>query len=135
MTIRYVEGATPPRKAILSLYKANGWSSADKPALLMKALEGSDHLVTAHQDDRLVGLANAISDGHMVVYYPHLLVHPDAQGTGIGRELMARMVRHYEGFHQHMLVAVAEAAGFYESVGFSRAGETVSMWIYDGDDA
>lgn len=27
--------------------------------------------------ERRVGIGNAISEGHRVVYYPHLLVHPD----------------------------------------------------------
>jgi GNAT superfamily N-acetyltransferase len=32
-----------------------------------------------------VGLGNAISDGALVVYYPHMLVLPEYQGRGIGR--------------------------------------------------
>jgi hypothetical protein len=46
---------------------------------------GSHSLVTAWDDDRLVGLGNAISDGHLVVYYPHLLVHPDYQAEALAR--------------------------------------------------
>ena len=134
MTIRYLEGILPSPRDVLALYRANGWSSAEKPDLLLAALAGSHHLVTAHAGDRLVGLANAISDGHLVVYYPHLIVHPDRQGQGIGRGLMARMRARYRDMHQHMLVAEGNAVGFYQRMGFERAGQTVAMWIYEGGD-
>jgi predicted N-acetyltransferase YhbS len=70
----------------------------------------------------------------MVVYYPHLLVHPDYQGRGIGSELMERLMSKYRGFHQHMVVADGRAIDFYRKCGFQRAGKTESMWIYAGDD-
>jgi ribosomal protein S18 acetylase RimI-like enzyme len=43
-------------------------------------------------------------------------------------------VTKYSGYHQQMLVADGEAIGFYEKLGFSRAGKTQSMWIYAGND-
>ncbi|MCP8687867.1 GNAT family N-acetyltransferase [Marinobacterium sedimentorum] len=119
---------------VIELYRANAWSSADKPRQLIAALRNSHSLVTARLDDRLVGLGNAISDGHLVVYYPHLLVHPDCQGQGIGRRLVEAMLSRYAGFHQQMLTADGDAVGFYRSVGFERAGKTEPMWIYAGTD-
>src|SRR5437867_1837369 len=80
----------------------------------------------------LVGLGNALSDGNLVVYYPHMLVLPEFQGRGIGRELMKRLMKRYRGFHQHILVAEAEAVSFYRKCGFKRAGKTDSMWVFRG---
>ncbi len=51
---------------VIALYSANGWSSAEKPEQLLAALRNSHGLVTARLDHRLVGIANAISDGHLV---------------------------------------------------------------------
>ena len=132
--IRYSETRDLPIEDILALYLANEWSSAQKPELLHKALLASDSLVAAWDGARLVGLGNAISDGYLVVYYPHLLVHPEYQRRGIGRQLMRRLMAHYEGFHQHMLVADGRAIDFYRKCGFERAGKTESMWIYAGHD-
>ena len=84
--------------------------------------------------DTLVGIGNALSDGYLVVYYPHLLVLPDYQGRGIGKAIMELMKAKYQGFHQHMLVADRNAVGFYERCGFRRAGLTEAMWIYEGSD-
>ena len=117
---------------ILEIYKANDWSSAEKPIELMAALRNSHSLVTARIAGKLVGLGNAISDGYLVVYFPHMLVHPLVQGKGVGRQMMAVMLNKYAGFHQQMLTADGKAIEFYESLGFVRAGQTEPMWIYAG---
>ena len=117
---------------VLSLYREHGWSSAEKPEQLLLALRNSHTLVTARVNRELVGLANAISDGFLVVYYPHMLVHPGYQNGGIGRRMMQAMQNKYAGFHQQMLVADGDAIRFYKSVGFERAGATEPMWIYAG---
>ena len=100
----------------------------------MAALKASHSLVTAREAGVLVGLGNAISDGHLVVYYPHLLVHPRCQGRGVGIRMMQALQARYNGFHQQMLTADAGAVGFYRSIGFERAGKTEPMWIYAGNE-
>ena len=101
---------------------------------MIKALKNSHSLVLAYYDRTLIGLGNAISDGFLVVYYPHLLVHPDFQGQGIGKMIVAKLQRKYAGFHQQMLVADGRAIDFYAKCGFKRAGQTEPMWIYQGDE-
>jgi GNAT superfamily N-acetyltransferase len=117
---------------VVALYKANHWSSAEKPEKLIPALRNSHTLVTARIDNELVGIGNAISDGHLVVYYPHMLVHPTYQGKGIGRKMMQAMQSIYGDYHQQMLTADGEAIEFYKALGFERAGKTESMWVYAG---
>ncbi len=119
---------------ILPIYELNGWSSAQKPQALHNALLNSHSLVSAWSDQQLVGIANAISDGFLVVYYPHLLVHPDYQQQGIGKTMMEILRKQYEQMHMHMLVADSEAVVFYQKCGFTKAGKTEPMWIYAGDD-
>ena len=121
-----------PLESILSLYRSVQWSAADKPEALKSALKNSHSLVSAWQDEKLVGLANAISDGFLVVYYPHLLVRPEYQGQGIGRRLMEILVAKYAEFHQQILVSDGKTIEFYRKCGFERAGQSESMWIYQG---
>jgi len=132
--IRYSESRDLPLESVLVLYRANKWSSARKPRLLHRALLASHSLVTAWDGARLVGLGNAISDGHLVVYYPHMLVLPAYQRRGIGAGIMRRLMARYRGFHQQMLVADGRALDFYRKCGFERAGRTEPMWIYAGHD-
>jgi GNAT superfamily N-acetyltransferase len=117
---------------VIGLYRANQWSSAEKPKQLLAALRNSHSLVTARNGEWLIGLGNAISDGHLVVYYPHMLVHPEYQGKGVGRKMMQALQSRYAGFHQQMLVADGKAIEFYSALGFERAGKTQSMWVYAG---
>ena len=132
MRVLYRSTKSLPKSEVLRLYRSVQWSAAKRPARLMRALKQSHSVVSAWVDGSLVGLGNAISDGSMVVYYPHLLVSPDFHRLGIGREIMKRLMSRYRGFHQHMLVAEAKAVSFYEACGFVRAGKTKSMWVFKG---
>ncbi|MGB0466622.1 MAG: GNAT family N-acetyltransferase [Pontibacterium sp.] len=132
MSVAVFLNETINREEVLELYRANQWSAAEKPDLLLSALKNSDTLVTARIDGQLVGMGNAISDGFLVVYYPHMLVHPTHQGLGIGRKMMEKMQSRYAGFHQQMLTADGDAVNFYKALGFERAGNTEPMWVYAG---
>ncbi|WKN43903.1 GNAT family N-acetyltransferase [Tunicatimonas pelagia] len=132
ITIKETKGIK--KKDILSLYEANEWSSAQKPDALYNALMNSDTLVSAWDGNILVGIGNAITDGHLVVYYPHLLVLPNYQGRGVGKKIMEVFRERYASFHQQILVADGQAINFYEQCGFESAGETRAMWIYQGSE-
>ena len=99
LPIEYREDKDLPREQVIRLYSALDWSSARKPDRLMEALRGCHAVVTAWEGETLVGLASAISDGALVVYYVHVLVLREYQRRGIGREMMAKLMRRYEGFH------------------------------------
>lgn len=119
---------------VVELYKANNWSAANKPEQLLKALRNSHSLVTARVSGKLIGIGNAISDNYLVVYYPHLLVHPDFRRKGIGKKMMEALMEKYVGFHQQMLTSDSDAVQFYEAMGFEKAGNTESMWVYEGNE-
>lgn len=132
--IKYKYDKEIQREQVLKLYSTLAWSSAGKPEDLIKALRNSHTLITAWDGNMLVGLGNSLSDGFLVVYYPHLLVMPDYQGKGIGREIVSRMKKRYRGFHQQILVADGKAIDFYKNCGFEEAGSCRPLWIYDGHD-
>jgi len=132
--IQFQETRDLSLEKVLSLYNSVGWSSAEKPEALYKGLLNSHSLVTAWCGDQLIGLANTLSDGHLVVYYSHVLVHPEFQGRGIATRLMQLLMAHYQGFHQHVVIADGRAIDFFRKCGFTRAGNTESMWIYAGSD-
>lgn len=134
MAIEISDRRDVEQAAVLDLYRANGWSAAQKPTELYQSLLHSHALFTAWEDGKLVGLGNALSDGYLVVYYSHLLVHPAYHGQGIGQAIMARMQEKYGHFHMQVLVADGKAVDFYRKSGFERAGRTEPMWIYEGDE-
>jgi GNAT superfamily N-acetyltransferase len=134
MDIQIKETKDINQNDIIEIYKANKWSSAQKTDELFNALLNSHSLLTAWDGEKLVGIGNAISDGYLVVYYPHLIIHPDYHGKGIGKSILKKFKEKYGHFHQQILVADGGAINFYEKCGFEKAGETKSMWIYNGHD-
>ncbi|MDN5203392.1 GNAT family N-acetyltransferase [Fulvivirgaceae bacterium BMA10] len=134
MSLELTESKDIREEEVVNLYRANKWSSANKPKQLVAALKNSHTLLTVRDKGKLIGLGNAISDGHLVVYYPHLLVLPEYHGKGIGKMIMHRFQEKFKHFHQQILVADGNAIEFYKHCGFSPAGNTQSMWIYTGND-
>ena len=132
--IEFRDNPDLPSEAVLALYRSLDWAAAQKPQALCRALAASHALVSAWHGQALVGLGNTLSDGHLVVYYSHLLVQPLYQGRGIGRGIVERLMARYPDFRQHVVVADGGAVGFYRKCGFATAGNTRSMWIYAGDD-
>lgn len=128
------ENSDLPSEQVIYLYSQCGWSSANKPEKVLFALSNSETVISAWHKDILVGLGNAISDGALVVYYPHLLVLPAYQRCGIGREIIHCLKQRYSDFHQQILLSVADATSFYEKVGFRLADNVKPMWIYDDSD-
>ena len=128
------ENAELPREQVLTLYRECKWSAASRPDALLQALAGSHCVMSAWDNSNLVGLGNAISDGALVVYYPHLLVRPAYQRQAVGRRIMEAFGERYGAFHQQALLAVDGTNLFYESVGFTRAQSVTPMWVYDDSD-
>lgn len=121
--------------AIRTLYQACNWSIIDRaPEKLEHSLEHSDTVLSAWKGKQLVGVANAISDGELVVYFPHLIVHPDHQKTGIGKSLMEIMLTKYKHCDQKVVISHKEATKFYQKLGFEDTHPHAGMWIHNSSD-
>lgn len=120
--IRYVVGAEIALEALTDLYNSVEWlvytRDADKMAGL---LPGSLWHLSAWEDDRLVGLLRAVGDWVSIVYIQDILVRPDHQRRGIGRELLQRALDRYAHIRQVVLMTDSEekTLSFYRSVGMS----------------
>jgi GNAT superfamily N-acetyltransferase len=111
---------------VVALYRSVGWSAyADHPERLRAALAGSTRVVTAHRSGRLVGLARVLSDGASICYLQDLLVHPDEQRHGTGRQLVIAALEPYTSVRQKVLLTDDEPGqrAFYEGLGFSEVHE------------
>ena len=78
----------------------------------------------AVQDDAVIGFVRTMSDGAFAVYIADILVLPEHQGQGIGRNLLAAVLDHYplETFHHQVLIAERDAEGFYRRMGMTAVG-------------
>jgi GNAT superfamily N-acetyltransferase len=67
---------------------------------------------------RLVGAGRALADGVDCAYLCDIAVHPDLQGCGLGREIVARLVALSRHHKKIILYAVPGKEGFYRQLGF-----------------
>jgi ribosomal protein S18 acetylase RimI-like enzyme len=95
------------------LFNAVGWErrTADRDRLA-QLVRGSLYVVSAWEDDRLVGFARAISDGATNAYISTVAVLPEYQKRGIGSEIIQRLIADRDGI-QFILHANDNAYPFY----------------------
>lgn len=128
MSIELRDDAPIGREELLGLYESVGWSAYTRdPDRLVRALAGSRCWVSAHDDGTLAGLARAIGDGETIAYVQDVLVRPDRQGRGIGKELLTRLLERLP-VRQVVLLTDDEPGqqAFYRSCGLTRSDEVDS---------
>ncbi len=77
-------------KQLEELFSSVRWESAKFPERLARAMKGFSYVRSAWDGDRLVGLIAAMDDGEMTAYIHYLLVSPEYQGRGIGKNCSLR---------------------------------------------
>lgn len=129
MEIRYLDTHDFTREQLEALFLSVKWSSGAYPDKLVRAMHGFETVISAWAGDQLVGMVCAMDDGVMNAYVHYLLVHPDFQDAGIGRELMARIKAVYSDYLRICLIAYDDEAHFYENCGFHRSDNSCAMHL------
>ena len=115
--------------SLKNLFLSVKWSSAHYPEKLTEAMRNSGSVFSAWDGNNLVGLVNALDDGSMTVYVHYLLVHPDYQHQGIGKELIHLVREKYRDYLRVALIAYRDEVEFYENCGFQKSKNSVPMFI------
>ena len=111
------------------LFLSVEWSSGHFPEKLVIAMKNFETVYSAWDGDRLVGLVCAMDDGIMNAYVHYLLVHPDYQLKGIGKQLVERIKNHYKDYMRIVVVAYDAEMKFYEYCGFEKSDDASPMFI------
>ena len=124
--MEFHDDVIPAAGELVRLYNAVGWTRYTKdPEQLVRAAAGSSLVISAWEHGRLLGLARVISDGETIAYLQDILVDPEHQRRGIGRELFIRAATPFAHVRQKMLLTDDEPGqrAFYESLGFTEIRE------------
>jgi ribosomal protein S18 acetylase RimI-like enzyme len=97
-----------------------GWTRPAEPERHLRILRGSDHVILALDDERVVGFVTAITDGILAAFVPLLEVLPAYRGRGIGSELMQRMLETLARYPDIDLSCDPELEPFYARFGMRR---------------
>lgn len=69
---------------------------------------------------QLIGTGRALADGRDCSYLCDIAVHPNYQGTGVGQEIVSKLVHLSKGHKKIILYAVPGKEPFYRKLGFKR---------------
>jgi predicted N-acetyltransferase YhbS len=104
----------------------------NKPPEHLREVFGNSRFVCfAYDGGRLVGAGRALADGRDCSYLCDIAVHPDTQGSGLGREIVQRLVDRSRGHKKIILYAVPGKEPFYGKFGFKRM--TPAMAIFEDE--
>ena len=78
-----------------------GWPAPPTPERHLELLRGSDAVVIAIDESRVVGYVTAVSDGVLSAFIPFLEVLPTHQHQGIATELVKRLLKQLD--HLYMV--------------------------------
>ena len=120
----YASNAVPEPTELFELYRSVGWTAYTQDLVsLHSSVLSSAHVVSARRGGELIGLARVISDFGAIVYLQDVLVRPDHQRRGVGRQLVTRALTPFKGVRQKVLLTDTGPGQkhFYESLGFGEA--------------
>ncbi|MBN2851579.1 MAG: GNAT family N-acetyltransferase [Clostridia bacterium] len=121
MTIHYKEDKDIALAQLINLYEDADWSSYTKNhELLDKAIRNSAYVLSAWENEKLVGLIRVISDDATIIYIQDILVLSGYKRRKIGTTLVKTVLNKYSDIRQKVLITDESPVtrGFYESVGF-----------------
>jgi len=108
---------------LVTLYNSVGWvaytNEQERPKLLL-ALQNSTYVVSAWRGDQLIGLARGLSDEVSIFYLQDILVHPNFQQQGVGRQLLSNCLDRFEHVRMKVLLTENEEKQirFYEAMDY-----------------
>lgn len=123
-SVEILDGLLPRPEELLGLYTAVGWQAytADLDDLT-RALVNSTYVVTARSAGKLLGLARGLSDDVSIFYLQDILVRPDWQHRGIGRQLLSNCLQRFDHVRQKVVLTddLPAQHRFYESMGYTNS--------------
>ena len=117
------EGLIPEIDQLMDLYSDVEWLIYTKDKIkLYNAVNNSLKVITAWDDEKLVGLIRVVGDGHTIIYIQDILVLKNYQGKGIGSSLLKLVLEQYKSIRQVVLMTddTDKTINFYEKNGMSK---------------
>lgn len=95
------------------------WESGKYPEKLVLAMRNSSQVISAWDNNRLIGLVRSIDDEITVAFIHYLLVNPEYQNLHIGSELMKRILDKYKKMlYVKIMPSSPKTIHFYKQFGF-----------------
>ncbi len=122
--IQFSTECKPTLEQLLDLYNSVDWfayTNTENAPKLLTAFQNSTYSVTVWYGSKLIGLARGMSDDVSIFYLQDILIRPEFQGQGIGKQLLTNCLERFT--HVRMKVLLTDdreqQLKFYEAMGFT----------------
>ena len=127
--IEYKINADVSAVEVVELYRDAGLPRPiDDPARIERMLAGSNLVITARDDGKLVGISRSITDGAWSCYLADLAVATSHQKFGIGRRLVELTKEAAGEESMVLLLTVPTALDYYPKIGMERLDNAFIIW-------
>lgn len=100
-----------------------------KPTDLQRVFGNSMFHCFVFWEGTLVGAGRGLADGRDCSYLCDVAVHPQFQGTGLGKAIVSKLVELSAGHNKIILYSAPGKENFYKHLGFKRL--TTAMAIFE----
>src|SRR5690625_2221606 len=121
MTIIFNNHKIINKEHLERLYNDVGWYAyTDDLEVLEQAINKSLDVISAWNQDELIGLIRIIGDGLTIIYIQDILVLNAYQNQGIATKLVQKTLKQYKNVRQKVLLIeeATDVRHFYEKNGF-----------------
>jgi GNAT superfamily N-acetyltransferase len=122
MQIRYSQDAPLSASEVINLYNRTSLGErrpVDKPDIFQGMIDNASIMISAWDQDKLVGIARALSDFTYVTYLADLAVDESYQHQGIGKQLINEVQALTHPNCMMVLLAAPNANDYYPKIGFT----------------
>ncbi len=128
MPIQYYVDRIPTADQVIELYENAGLPRPiDNRERIQSMYDHSNFVVSAWDEDMLVGVARSLTDFNWSCYLADLAVRHEYQSKGIGRQLIDRTREKMGSTCMLLLLSVPSAMDYYPRVGFQKVD--CAFWI------
>ena len=99
-----------------------------KPDHLKTTFSNSQFKCYVYDNNKLVGAGRVLSDGVDIAYIADVVIHPEYQGKGLGKELMLKLLEFSKDHGKILLYANIGKEPFYAKLGFAMMNTAMAIF-------
>jgi GNAT superfamily N-acetyltransferase len=112
--------------AVAALFAEVGWGQRD-PDQIRAAFEKSSHVMFIYDRGELVAFGRTMDDGRFYAMLVDVVVKPDRQHAGLGRQIVTHLREQLAGYKFITLTAAPGKDAFYTRLGWHRQSSAM-IW-------